>query len=92
MPQRNQFVICNDLAQPLRLNIEPEGAVFSLSKGEEVQITDVFTSQPVTIKLTRSEKGEPVVSIWPGDGEVTVEKDGIDMLDMLPIGGNARSA
>ncbi|HKI31767.1 MAG TPA: hypothetical protein VKA46_07855 [Gemmataceae bacterium] len=86
MVHRNQFVIRNDLPKPLTLNIEPEGAFFPLGKGEEVSVTDVFTSAPVTVKLTKSDKGEPIVSIWPGDGDVRVEKDGVDVFDLIQKG------
>lgn len=83
MAQHNHFLIRNDLAKSLTLNVEPEGAFFSLRKGEEVSVTEVFTSAPVTVKLTNSDKGELIVSIWPGDGEVKVERDGVDVLDMI---------
>jgi hypothetical protein len=86
MAQQNQFVIRNDLSRSLTLNIEPEGAFFPLGKGEEVSVFDVFTTAPVTLKLTNSERGDPILSIWPGDGEVRVEKDGVDVLDLLQKG------
>jgi hypothetical protein len=83
MAYHNRFVIRNDLSKSLTLNIEPEGAFFPLGKGEEVSVIDVFTVAPVTLKLTNSEKGDPIVSIWPGDGEVRVEKGGVDVLDLI---------
>ena len=83
MVQRNRFVIRNEWFQSLTLNIEPEGAFFPLSKGEAVSVLDEFTAIPVTIELTTSAQGEPIMSIWPGDGEVRVEKDGVDVLDLL---------
>jgi len=86
MVHRNQFVIRNDLAEPLTLNIEPESAFFPLGKGEEVSVTDVFTSAPVTVTLTRSDKGDPIVSIWPGDGDVRVEMRGVDVLGLIQQG------
>src|SRR5205823_1948401 len=66
MAQHNQFVIRNDLSRSLTLNIEPEGAFFPLGKGEEVSVFDVFTTSPVTLILTNSERGDPILSIWPG--------------------------
>ncbi len=86
MAHHNHFVVRNDLSKPLTLNIEPEGAFFPLGEGEEVSITDVFTMAPVTVKLTSSDSGEPILSIWPGDGEVRVEKGGVDVLDLLQKG------
>jgi hypothetical protein len=86
MANRNQFVIHNDLTKSLTLNIEPEGALFSLGKGAQVTVFDEFTHAPVTLKLTASDKGDPILSIWPGDGDVRVEKDGADLLDLLQNG------
>jgi hypothetical protein len=86
MAHHNQFVIRNDLSRPLILNIEPEGAFFPLGRGEEVSVFDAFTTAPVTVKLTNSDRGEPILSIWPGDGEVRVEKNGVDVLDLLQKG------
>ena len=86
MAHHTHFVIHNDLSKSLTLNIEPEGAFFLLGKGEEVSVTDVFTTAPVTVKLTNSDKGDPIVSIWPGDGEVRVEKDGVDVFDLIQKG------
>jgi hypothetical protein len=65
------------------LNIEPEGAFFPLGQGEEVSVTEEFTAAPVTVKLSLSATGEPIVSIWPGDGEVRVAKGGVDVLDLI---------
>lgn len=86
MTDRNQFVIRNDLPQSLILNIEPEGAFFPLEKDEEVSVIDMFTTAPVTVKLTNSDRGETILSIWPGDGEVRVEKNGVNVLDLLQEG------
>ena len=86
MAHHNHFLIRNDLGRSLTLNIEPEGVFFPLGKGEEVSVTDVFTTAPVTLKLTSSGTGDPIVSIWPGDGEVRVEKDGVDLFELIQKG------
>lgn len=83
MTHRNQFVVCNELSKPLFLNIEPEGALFPLPHGEEVVVSETFTSAPVTLKLSNSAKGETIVSIWPGDGQIRVAKDGEDVLELI---------
>jgi hypothetical protein len=85
MAHQSRFMIRNDLSRPLILNIEPEGSFFALHTGE-VSVIDVFTAAPVTVKLTHSDSGDPIVSIWPGDGEVRVEKDGIDVLELIQEG------
>ena len=86
MAHQNRFVLRNELSPALMLNIEPEGAFFPLGKGEEVTVFEVFTTAPVTVKLTSSDRGDPILSIWPGDGEVRVEKDGMDVLNLLQNG------
>jgi hypothetical protein len=81
MAGQSKFVIQNDLGRPMILNIEPEGMFFRLDDGQEVSVTDSYHIAPVTLKIARENGGDPIVSIWPGDGEVKVEKDGIDVLE-----------
>jgi hypothetical protein len=83
MSHHTQFVIRNDMAESLTLNIEPEGVFFQLGRGEEVSVIDISKMAPVTLKLSNSAGRGPIVSIWPGDGEVRVEKDGVDILDLI---------
>jgi hypothetical protein len=89
MAHRSQFVICNDSFPVLTLNIEPEGAFFPLAKGEEVSVIDAYTTSPVTVRLTTSAKGDPIVSLWPGDGDVRVEKNGVNVFDLIQKGAVA---
>jgi hypothetical protein len=91
MAQHNLFIIHNDLPNALTLNIEPEGAYFPLGRGEEVFVREAFTTAPVTVKFTVSAQGDPIVSIWPGDGEVHVEKDGVNVFDLLQRASPAAS-
>lgn len=79
MAQHNHFLIYNDSPSILTLNIEPEGALFLLKRGEEASVFDKFKTIPVALKWTTSDKGESIVSLGPGDGEVRVGKDGIDV-------------
>lgn len=82
MAHQSRFVIRNDRSKPVILNIEPEGMFFPLDSGQEVSVTDVFTQAPVTLKLSSEDDGGLILSIWPGDGEVRVEKDGVNVLDL----------
>ena len=54
MENESRFLIHNDLGRPVTLNIEPEGAWFSLGHGDDVSVTDRYTKSPVTVKLTTS--------------------------------------
>lgn len=83
MAHESRFVIHNDTGRPMILNIEPEGAFFRLDEGQEVSVTERYESSPVTVKVSCHEGGNPVLSIWPGDGDVKVEKDGVDVLELV---------
>lgn len=83
MSRTNHFLIRSDLPAGLTLNIEPEGATLPLLRGEVVTVSESFTTHPVTVKLTTNARGETVLSIWPGDGEVRVEKGGVDVLRLI---------
>ncbi len=82
MTNYSRFVIQNALSGPAIVNIEPECIQISLPPGEEVTVRDAFDKEPVTLKV-ESDNGETIISIWPGDGEVRVEKDGIDVFDLI---------
>jgi hypothetical protein len=92
MTRLNQFVISNDHVTPLILIVEPEATELALAKDEHVVVKDAFKKEPVTIQFSKSQTGEPIVSIWPGDGELTVEKDGVDVLELVQNTVNSRSA
>jgi hypothetical protein len=83
MAHRNHFLIRNDSPTTLTLNIEPEGVFFLLQKGEQVRVFEEFKTTPVSLNWTISDQGAPIISLWPGDGEIRVEKDGIDVFDLL---------
>jgi hypothetical protein len=85
MPHHSRFVIQNDLSGPVILNIEPECVHFSLASGEKVTVQDTFEKEPVTLKV-ESDRGDTIISVWPGDGEVRVEKDGVDVFDLIEKG------
>jgi hypothetical protein len=82
MSQHNQFMIENHLSRPLILNIEPECAQFSLRAGDKVTVWDRFDKEPVTLRV-EGQSGETIISVWPGDGEVRVEKDGVDLFSLI---------
>lgn len=83
MAHSNRFLIRNDSSTALTLNIEPEGVFFCLQKGEEAWVFDEFGAIPLSLKWTTSDQGISIVSLWPGDGEIRVEKDGINVFDLL---------
>ena len=83
MPKENRFLIHNVDRKPVILNIEPEGAFFQLDGGNAVSVVDLYDKSPVSLKISHSELGDLIISIWPGDGNVKVEKDGLDVLDLI---------
>jgi hypothetical protein len=77
MTQKNRFLLQNNLPKRLILSFEPEADEFQLSPGEEVTLHDSFDKEPLTVKIVMLNDGELVLSIWPGDGTVSVEKGGL---------------
>lgn len=82
MVHSNRFTIRNAFTGKLLLAIEPEGAIVTLAAGEEVQVSEQFENEPITLKVLVDKDGSPLIAIWPGDGRMTVEKGGIDVLDL----------
>jgi hypothetical protein len=85
MTKHNKFVIQNDLSGPVTVNIEPESVRFPLASGEQVTVLDTFQNEPVTVRL-ECDRGDTIISVWPGDGKVRVQKDNIDVLDLFEKG------
>ena len=82
MNNHSRFVIQNDLSAAVIVNIEPESFEFPLASGEKVTIKDAFEKEPVTLKV-ESDKGDTIISVWPGDGKITVEKNGVDVMALI---------
>jgi hypothetical protein len=82
MSNHSRFVIRNDLAVPLIVNIEPECLQIPLAPGEKVTVQEMFEREPITLKVD-SDKGDTIISLWPGDGEMLVEKEGVDVFELV---------
>lgn len=85
MTNRSRFVIQNDTPSALTVNIEPECVQVPLTLGETLTVQDTFENDPVTLKV-ESNNGETIISVWPGDGEVRIEKDGVDICEIVEKG------
>ena len=91
MRKKNHFILENSSAEILLIAIEPEGFVYELRQGESVHITDAYVEEPVTLHINRLEADKidwlntdkTVVAVWPGDGDVTIEHDGVNLLDLI---------
>ncbi len=82
MTNSNRFTIRNDFYGALLLAVEPEGAIVSLVAGDEVQVSEQFDNEPVTLIIAINDEGLPVITVWPGDGILQVEKGGVNVLDL----------
>lgn len=82
----SRFVIQNDVGSTLIVNIEPECVQVPLTLGEKLTVQDRFQNEPVTLKI-ESNTGETIISVWPGDGEVRVEKGGVDVFEIVEKSG-----
>jgi len=59
--------------------IEPEGLQFSIDPNEDVLVNYDYDVEPLELRL--GETDDPVFgAIVPGDGDLTVEKNGRDVL------------
>jgi hypothetical protein len=82
MTNHSRFVIQNDTPNSLIVNIEPECVQVPLTFGEKLTVQERFENDPVTLKV-ESSNGETIISVWPGDGEVRVEKNGVDVFELV---------
>jgi hypothetical protein len=64
------------------VNVEPECVQVHLASGEKVTVQNAFENEPVTLKVD-SDNGQTIISVWPGDGDVRIEKDGVDVFDLV---------
>ena len=71
------FTIDNDSTRPFSIHVEPEGFVVILQPGEHVTVRDEYDKFCLTVRMGIDDRGATVLSIWPGDGFVGVERDGI---------------
>ncbi len=83
MAAQTSITIRNSLSNPVLVYIEPEGAEYSLGVGEDISVLSVCSTSPAVIELSESENGTSFISIWPGDGDLKVEKDGINLFDLM---------
>jgi len=81
--QNTRFILRNDDDKCLTLNVEPESHFVEMAQGEEVVVSDTFDKSPSTLRFSRTDSGEAMLTFWPGDGEVRVLKDGVDLLDLI---------
>jgi hypothetical protein len=82
MTNHSRFVIQNDTPNSLIVNIEPECVQVPLTFGVKLTVQERFENDPVTLKV-ESSNGETIISVWPGDGEVRVEKNGVDVFELV---------
>ena len=76
------FFVENDCESVPAVHVEPEGLVVALESKEKILVHDDYKESPVTLVVSEIEVGERVLSIWPGDGNTIVTKNGKDVLDM----------
>ena len=80
MPHTTEFLIDNDTGDEFAVHIEPECFVVQMKQGECLTVRNIYTITPVTLRMGKDHRGRTVVSLWPGDGDVVVEKDGVNVM------------
>ena len=81
MPTTTQFMIENDSDGDFDVYIEPECFVVRMKQGDCLTVRESYSESPVTVRVGKDETGRTVVSLWPGDGDVVVEKDGVNVME-----------
>ena len=81
MTNETVFLIDNDTDEDFDVYVEPECFLVRLKHGECLTVRDSYAQSPVTVRIGKGESGERVLSLWPGDGDVVVEKNGINVMD-----------
>ena len=81
MPDSTKFTIENDCKSELSVWVEPEAHPVPLLPGEELVIHDKYQKSPLTVRVSQDDAGLPMLSIWPGDVEAIVKKNGQNVLD-----------
>lgn len=81
--KHSQFLIENDRSVPVAVAIEPEGMLMNLAPDESLVVKDEYETDPVTIRVSDDGEGGIVICIWPGDGDTKVEKNGVNVLELM---------
>lgn len=83
MNQTHRFVLENMQHDQLLICIEPEAHELQLLPGEEVVVHDPYLRHPAVLRISKTQLGDTIIAIWPGDGRVRVEKEGVDALEIV---------
>ena len=81
MPNKNNFLIDNDTGDDFAVHVEPECFVVHLKHGECLTVMETYSIAPITLRIGKDETNRTVISIWPGDGDVVVERNGVNVMD-----------
>lgn len=81
MSRKGEFKLRNDSDRSITLQIEPDCWTFELKDGEEVIVEYDWVSEPATFQLTNAKYGGIHGAIVPGDGDITVRRRGVNILD-----------
>jgi|688.fasta_scaffold1203069_1 hypothetical protein len=82
MSNASQFLIDNDTGHDFAVHIEPECFVVQLKQGDCLTVRETYSVAPVTLRIGKDERDRTVISIWPGDGDVVVERNGVSVMDL----------
>lgn len=83
MPNVNRFLIDTMTAEVLEVFVEPECVALHIANGECITVHEKYTTEPVTVRVNKDVNGKLLISLWPGDGDIVVEKNGINVMEGL---------
>lgn len=81
MTIRSSFEIHNESTKTLEFHLEPECWSFYLKKGESATIRGEYDREPPSIQFSDSDDGAIFGAVFPGDGDVVIEKNGVIIID-----------
>lgn len=81
MAKHNHFILRNDYNEKLPVAIEPEGTFVILNNREDLTVFEQYNDEPLTLYVSTNKEGLPTIAIWPGDGTIRVEKNGVNVLE-----------
>jgi len=82
MKKYTHCVIENDENLDLHIIVEPEAHYVPLKEYEKVIVYGDQPASPITIRVSNDHSGKVFLALWPGDGDMIVEKDGKNIFDL----------
>lgn len=81
MTIRSSFVIENKSSKSLEFHLEPECWPFSLESEKSMVVRCNYEAEAPSVQFSDADDGSIFGAVFPGDGDVAVEIEGVNILD-----------